>query len=264
LGTVEALFSLTIIQLKMYLIPILLALALAPGAYLAHAIYLKDKYEPEPKRLLFAAFCAGCLSVVPVAILERLASVSLGFGPWRELGLTAAGIVAFLAVALVEEGAKFLMLRFYAYPKTDFNEPFDGIVYGSIISLGFATIENIFYVLKHGVGVGVLRMFTAVPGHYAYGVVLGYYMGRAKFEPRNKTALMLQGFCYAVLLHGAYDFFALQGSFPLLKLLTFVVLIVALRLALKEIKELEADSKWRFGDLPPVIVPPPERLETDS
>ena len=227
---------------------LLCAVALAPGAYLASAIYLKDKYEPEPKRLLFGTFCLGAAVMVVPALVEAFAFRALDLGQLRGLGILASALVAFLVIAPAEEGAKFWILRRYAYLKPDFNEPLDGIVYGAIISLGFATLENLLYVLPHGLEAGVARMLTAVPGHYAFGVVMGYYVGQAKFQPENQTALMLRGFCYATLLHGAYDFFLIQSTVPILKPGMLVVLLVALRMARKAIQELQADSKWRFGD----------------
>src|ERR1044071_8075511 len=97
---------------------ILLALALAPGAYLAISVYLKDKYEPEPKKLLLGAFFVGCIMILPAGLIE--------FGGIKLLacngpGLSNALLMSFLVVGPVEEGAKFWALRYYAYPKKEFN-----------------------------------------------------------------------------------------------------------------------------------------------
>jgi RsiW-degrading membrane proteinase PrsW (M82 family) len=239
---------------------VLLALALAPGIYLCKAMYLKDKYEPEPKRLLFAAFLAGCLVLVPVALVEvGLAKLLRCEQP----GLRSVLITAFVVAGAIEEMAKFCVLRFYAYPKADFNEPFDGIVYGSFIALGFATTENLFYVLEHGFGVGIFRMFISVPAHYAWGVILGYYVGKAKFEPHNQMVHMLRGLLFAALLHGTFDALLMQRVYPALVLCFVAPFGISLRIARREIKELQTDSMWRFGNrelaVPPVIVEGPDR-----
>jgi RsiW-degrading membrane proteinase PrsW (M82 family) len=67
------------------------------------------------------------------------------------------------------------------YNNKNFNEPFDGIVYAVIVSMGFATIENIIYVFQYGFATGILRLFTAVPAHAAFGILMGYFLGKAKF-----------------------------------------------------------------------------------
>jgi hypothetical protein len=81
----------------------------------------------------------------------------------------------------------------------------DGIVYGAVASLGFATLENVLYVGRGGLGIGVLRALTAVPGHAFYGAMLGYYVGQAKFFPAHKGRLVLSGYLLATLAHGVYD-----------------------------------------------------------
>lgn len=92
----------------------LLALALAPGIYLAIILYGKDKYDREPKRILLAAFLLGALSTLPAAFIEVLASKTFNFD---QGGLASVAAFTFGAVALTEELCKFLVLRFHAYPK---------------------------------------------------------------------------------------------------------------------------------------------------
>jgi protease PrsW len=226
-------------------IPVLLALALAPSAYLASAMYLKDKYQPEPKRVLLDAFLAGCLLIVPAAILESLAIKVLDCkGPTTG----QAFLMAFIVAALIEEGLKFWLLRSWAYRRKEFDEPLDGIVYGSFIALGFATVENVLYVFQNGFSAAVLRMFTSVPAHYSFGIIMGYCVGKAKFESHKQLTHMFRGLFYAVLLHGSFDFFLMQKAEPALGVLTVVTLVVALRIGRKEIKELQLDSCIRAGN----------------
>jgi len=243
-----AAFAGTVSPVSSQPVPLLIALALAPGAYLSFIIYGKDKYEPEPKKLILFAFLLGSLAVIPAGILETSARAVLGLpADWTEKrDILHAAATAFIVAAAVEEFSKFLVLRYWAFPKKDFNEPFDGIVYGAFIGLGFATLENVAYVLRYGFAAGVYRMFTAVPSHYALGVILGYYVGKAKFDSEQSRAIMGRGLLLVILLHGAYDFFSLQNRFPALALLTFVVLGWALILARRAIEELQEDSRTRF------------------
>ena len=141
-------------------------------------------------------------------------------------------------VALTEELGKFIILRFYAYPKKSFDEPLDGIVYGVMIGMGFATLENILYVQKFGIQTGFLRMFLSVPAHAGFGVLMGYHAGKAKFDKLNKNRLLLLGLLWAVLFHGIYDFFLfLQGN-PYIKdyisdLLLFIGAVVSFVIAIR-------------------------------
>ncbi len=222
----------------------LLALAFAPGIYLAIVIYGKDKYDREPKMILLKAFLLGCFSIVPAAAIELFLDNLLHF---ENIGIWNIVIKAFVIAGLTEELCKFAMLRFHAYRLPEFNEPFDGIVYAVFVGLGFATAENVMYVLDGGVGIGILRMFTAVPAHYAFAVIMGYYVGKAKFEPKNRMLNMTRGVFYATFIHGAYDFFLMQKDFPALAILTVGVLIMAIRISKRSIAELQADSIFRFN-----------------
>jgi RsiW-degrading membrane proteinase PrsW (M82 family) len=114
---------------------------------------------------------------------------------------------AFFKVALVEEFSKFIFIRFILFRNKNFNEPFDGIVYAVMVGMGFATLENILYVFQYGFTTGVLRMFTAVPAHATFAILMGYFLGKAKFSNRNKFMYSLMALVIATLFHGAYDYF---------------------------------------------------------
>jgi RsiW-degrading membrane proteinase PrsW (M82 family) len=84
--------------------------------------------------------------------------------------------------------------------------------------MGFATVENIKYVLEYaqvgrGVEVGIQRMFLSVPAHATFGVIMGYFVGKAKFDQKNSLKLMLIGIGGAILFHGTYDFFLFLDSY---------------------------------------------------
>lgn len=184
----------------------LLALAIAPGIAICLFIFHRDAYNREPKRNLVAAFLLGALGVYPAAFLERLLILPGNKSFWALLS------TAFFCVALVEEGVKFLAVRFYAYNRKSFDEPLDGIVYAVVVSMGFATLENILYIFQsdqQGLGyqVAFLRMFLAVPAHGCFGVLMGYYVGKAKFAGQNRPLLLMLGLAAAVFFHGLYDFF---------------------------------------------------------
>jgi RsiW-degrading membrane proteinase PrsW (M82 family)/ribosomal protein S18 acetylase RimI-like enzyme len=218
----------------------LIALAIAPGIAICLFIFHRDAYNHEPKLNLFVSFILGAIIVLPVAYTE------LFFNQFPNHTISGVAINAFLVVAFTEELGKFIILRFYSYPKKSFDEPLDGIVYGVMIGMGFATLENILYVQKFGMPTGFLRMFLSVPAHATFGVLMGYHAGKAKFDRPNSSRLLFIGLFWAVLFHGIYDFFLfLQGN-PYIKdyisdLLLFIgaviSFIVAIRLSLKHIKK---------------------------
>ena len=222
----------------------LLALAVAPGCAIVFYIYWKDKYDKEPVKNLIAGFFLGVLSVLPAIYIQKaLQPVLWHYFP--DFSISYFTLFAFIVVALSEELCKFVMLRFYAYPHKDFDEPFDGITYSVIIGMGFATLENIEYVFKYGFTTGVIRMFLSVPAHGAFAVLMGYHVGLAKFDPKHAWRHMLKGILLATFFHGAFDFFLfLQDSPQVTRYVSNILLIggsllsyaVAITLSMRSIK----------------------------
>ena len=231
-----------------------IALAVAPGLAICVFIFYRDAYNREPKLNLIVSFFMGVLSIIPAFFIENAFSGYFGNSLFDKAAL------AFLVVALTEEACKFAALRLYSYRQKSFDEPFDGIVYGVMVSMGFATLENILYVIKsaeagQGYQVALLRMFLSVPAHATFGVLMGYHVGRAKFEPKRKPYLMLLGLFWAVFFHGAYDTFLFWQQSPEIKpyvsdLLLFlgalISFIVALRLSFKLIAKHRVLSQRTF------------------
>ena len=188
---------------------ILIALAILPSIAISYWIYMQDRFEKEPLNLLFKAFVVGCASTIPAMLLQ------IQFQNWENAeNLLDTAIFAFAVVGVTEELSKFLLLRFFIYPHDEFNEPMDGIVYAVMVSMGFATVENLIYVLdtdgSGGIGTAIGRAFTAVPAHAAFGILMGSYLGLGKFVPEKRNTYMLTGLILAIFFHGLYDFFLLQ------------------------------------------------------
>ncbi len=181
-----------------------IALAIAPGLAICLFIFHRDAYNREPKLNLIVSFILGMLSIIPAAFIEAYFKNSFSNS------IAGIALQAFFVVALAEEGCKFIVLRFYSYRQKSFDEPFDGIVYAVMVSMGFATLENILYVLGsagegRGYQVALLRMFLSVPAHATFGVLMGYHIGRAKFNPGRRTVLMILGVGWATFFHGTFD-----------------------------------------------------------
>ena len=198
----------------------LTVLSIAPIVMFFRYLRHMDRAEPEPLDLVMKVMKWGAISIIPVVIVE-VGIEKLAFGGTPK---TIAGIFlfSFVGIAAVEEFAKLLSGLVPVWNDPNFNEENDGIVYVSAASLGFAGIENFFYVLDHGAGVGVLRAVLSVPGHLAWGAMMGYYAGLAKFAPpEQQQSLIVRGYLYAVFGHGLYDAFLLSQQ-PLLVLIMFL------------------------------------------
>lgn len=180
---------------------ILLALAILPGLFIVHRYYSADRYRKEPRALICKSFLWGAFIVIPAAILESALSVEGG-----DADLLRSAVENFLVVALTEEFAKYLVIRLYAYRDSNFDEVMDGIVYGAAVAAGFATFENIFYVLDHGFAVAMLRAVVSVPGHILWGASIGYWMARVKFGQCSLMASLVLGLGASVAGHGFFDF----------------------------------------------------------
>ena len=219
----------------------LLALAIAPGFAICLFIYFKDKYKREPLGVLMFSFFMGALSIIPALVIE------LAFTkPVNRLmgeGILYTAVFSYIIVALSEEGSKFLALRFVPYRRKSFDDPFDGIVYSVMVGMGFATLENIGYVLQHGMGTGILRMFLSVPAHGTFAVLMGYYIGLAKFDQARRKKYMLLAVLWPVIFHGTFDFFLFVGNDWLYFAGAVVSFIVAVKLSLKLIKRKQEMSR---------------------
>jgi RsiW-degrading membrane proteinase PrsW (M82 family) len=149
--------------------------------------------------------------------------------------------VSFLIIAPIEELAKYVAVKRWVYKSMEFDEVMDGIVYTVAVSLGFATVENIFYVVTQGVEIGIARAFLAVPGHAFFGALMGFYIGLAKFDKEKEIQLLTKGVVFAIIAHGLYDFLILtKTAFAALAVVLIIILGLWVRRELKKAEILSA------------------------
>lgn len=221
---------------------LLIISAVAPSIALLYYFYVKDKYEKEPGQMLIKAFALGSLAVIPVVFFE----LRLNIFDMAEMDYLKAGYTAFIVAGLVEEGFKFFIFWFFLWKNKNFNETYDGIVYSVFISLGFATTENIGYVLLTGFHTAFIRSITAVPAHALFGVTMGYYFGKARFaDEKRKTRYLILGFIVPIVLHGIYDFILFSQSMELM-LLFIPYMLYLWKRGLGNVDELSARSPFSF------------------
>jgi RsiW-degrading membrane proteinase PrsW (M82 family) len=176
--------------------------AVLPSGLLIWYFYALD-FHRGAKRDVLVMFALGFVTVVPAVIVQIPLLDLCGLIP-SPYGRGAAR--AFVAVAPTEEFFKFLLLVLFCARKRNFNGPRDGMVYGAVASLGFATIENIGYVYRFGWTSALARAFSAVPSHAFFGAIMGYFYGRAHLARRGRLLLLCKSIGIPILLHGLYDF----------------------------------------------------------
>lgn len=190
---------------------LILTAALLPAIALLYYIWKKDT-QKEPTSWLVKAVLWGVGICFPVAILEMIIkSILFGTGG-TPTSLTGTTAMAFFVAALPEESFKLLALWQVLRKNPYFDEHFDGIVYAVCVGLGFAAFENIMYVFSEEdwVSTAIVRALLAVPGHYAFAILMGYYYSVYHFgdhSPKVAACVLL----VPILAHGAYDAIAMSG-----------------------------------------------------
>ncbi|MEG0843200.1 MAG: PrsW family glutamic-type intramembrane protease [Romboutsia sp.] len=185
----------------------LLVLAIAPVVAFVFWIYLKDKYEKEPVWVLVKFFILGIIVSIPAILIEdTLMKVDI----WT--GYSYYIFLAFVVAALTEEGLKAMILIPTILNEKNFNEKLDGIIYSIFLSLGFATVENIIYILfeknSMALEVGITRAIVSIPAHMMFAITMGYYISKYKFssETIKKREYLIMSVLVPILLHGLFDF----------------------------------------------------------
>lgn len=191
---------------------IIIAAALLPAILLWGYIWKMDR-KKEPTSLLIKATCYGVLICLPVAMVESMISEVL-FGEGGPTTLFGTTVDAFMVAAIPEEAFKLFALHRILKNNPYFDEHFDGIVYAVCVGLGFAGLENILYLFDNAddwLSVAFLRSLMAVPGHYAFAVLMGYYYSVYHFVNRSRRtrAMILVA---PVLAHGLYDALLMSAS----------------------------------------------------
>ncbi len=189
-----------------------LALAVLPALILVYYVYQQDSLQREPAKNLVKAFFYGAASVF-ASLLISVPSMRLGLFPQEIHSGMDAFRSAFFGAAIPEETAKLLLLWLFLRRCKDFDERMDGIVYAVCVGMGFAAFENVEYLLGAGsqwVTVGISRSLTAIPGHFGFAVVMGYYFSLHYFDSYRAPLAGIKMWLYPVLLHGTYDWIAMS------------------------------------------------------
>src|SRR6056297_2512295 len=220
----------------------LILTAVTPGIALAAIIYIVDRHDREPVKLLIKTFIGGAFITIPTIFLE---SFLIGFNLFP--GILGIAYQAFIVAGFSEEFLKRFVVMKLAYKNKNFDERLDGIVYAVFSALGFATVENIMYVVFRFAdveSVGTYRAILSVPAHMLFAVTMGYYLSLSKFAQTDveKKFYYKKSLTAPMLLHGTFNFILMSGSgFLMILFLPFVIYLWIINI--KKLNSYYKDSK---------------------
>ena len=211
---------------------VLVSLSILPGFLIMSVIYNLDVQNKEPLWLLAVAFILGAVNLyLDINILEYLLSSKDVQNNFLSTGIEA------LTVSSTEEILKFLVVMLIIYPNKYFDEPFDGIVYSVFVGMGFATAENLTFVLQGSASLAVMRMLSAVPAHFVFAVIMGYYLGKAKSNKKAQLLFIVLSILMPIIFHALYDYFLFIDFIQGIWIGGIVTLVITLYIAKKAIQE---------------------------
>ena len=242
-------------------------LAIVPTLFIFYFSIFFRKKKREDVDICLMLFFFGCMSALPAYMLELLYSYfEIQFQDWAINFLISQEIKVFLStlfgIAIIEESCKLAVVRIYAYPQIKIKSIYDAIVYSVLVSIGFASIENLIYVYVYSdedmqFQIALMRMISAVPAHALMGIFMGYYIGKAKLNEEIRVRSYQLSFLIPVFIHTGYDYFLLlPGSSSMYSFIILAVFtIFAVVLIRSDKTHLVADdnsvilSKSRLGAL---------------
>ena len=222
----------------------LLLMTILPSILIILFFVNSDKFK-EPTKEIIKIFFLGILITIPAYILNTY----IGDFLYKNTEVSEGLISSFLTAAPVEEGLKLSVLYYFVYKMKEFNEPLDGIVYGVTASLGFATLENIYYVYlladyfeTTSMALAVIRSFSAVPAHAVFGIFMGYFFMKYSFIKKGDNLFF--AFIIPFVLHGCYNLF-LNSNFYVALIMIMIAWIVALIL-FSRLKKTQRNKKREY------------------
>lgn len=219
---------------------VLVSLSIIPGFFIMALIYNLDEQNKEPLWLLAITFIMGSVILfLDINILEYFLSFNDVQNNYLKTGIEA------ITVSSTEELLKFLVVLLIIYPNKYFDEPFDGIVYSVFVGMGFATAENLTFVLQGSASLALMRMISAVPAHFVFAVIMGYYLGKAKKKKKARLLFICSAIILPILIHAIYDYFLFMDVVNGIWIGGIITLIITLFIAKKSIEEHMSASPFK-------------------
>lgn len=170
--------------------------------------WLKEDNKPEPKKIILKTFIGGMIAIFFALVFEYLASFYL------------SGIILILAWSFIEEVFKYLAAWRFAMTKKCFDEPVDAMIYMVTAALGFAALENIFFILKTFSANGLLSSFItgnlrfigATLLHTATSAIVGASIAFSFFHKEIRKYNAIGGLILAGTLHFIFNYLIIKSN----------------------------------------------------
>ena len=183
---------------------LIFALGFAPGALWLWFFRRRDGFRPVPRRVLLITFVLGIVSTIPAAFISFVALDASSLDP-NTVELVSVAAVMLLVVGPVEETCKFLAVRLYAFRSLYFDEPSDGLTLAAAASLGFASLENVLYIVEFGPLVMLARAPLSTLGHVVFASFWGEALGRRVQAGSAGVVWLPLGLVLAAVTHGLFN-----------------------------------------------------------
>ncbi len=226
--------------------------------------YLRKDVHPESNKTILMVFLSGMLIAPLVAFLE---CIPIGFDYMGRLNCFFSSFCSkvfshpldsllyfVLIVGLIEEIAKYLVVKFRILKHRELDEPTDLMLYMIIAALGFAAVENILILFQQGnnfilvntLSASFFRFLGATFLHTLCSGTIGFFVAMSFCETKSRKWLFSLGIGMAVLLHGLYNFYIMEGKGGLNFLIPLIIicgLAVFVSLGFKKLRKLASVCK---------------------
>ncbi|MBN1484042.1 MAG: PrsW family intramembrane metalloprotease [Chloroflexia bacterium] len=184
-----------------------IVLALIPALIWLAVFYLQDVREPEPKQLVIGVFILGI--IIARAVGLPLVQSVFRVQDWLNNSTLYHILGSILVIGFIQQFLIYAVVRYSVYNAGEFDERVDGVVYSTAAALGYATMVNLQYVVDSG-GVdlvnGIMRIAVTTMALASFGGLMGYFLGRCKFED-EPAWWMPAGLTLAAILNGLFRYF---------------------------------------------------------
>ena len=186
-------------------------LAVIPGILLFLVVWKFDTVEKESPALLAKLFAFGALSILACILLRTLGVHAFTPVFKGNHSIWFLFVDSFVLTALIEECAKFIVLKLVTWKNKEFNYTFDAIVYAVVVSVGFLTAENIVYLIKYKGALEPVRLILPIFAQIIISIFMGYFYGLAKYEDasgnkRSAKLHLVEAFLVPFVMHGLFEF----------------------------------------------------------
>ena len=206
---------------------LLLSGIIAPAIFWIGYFYYKDRFRPEPIRNLGISYLLGFGAAFLCFKFYGLLPY-LGIPDDPSILMESQRIQFFFyslgVIGLVEELFKLLPFLLVIFLFKAFDEKIDGIIYASMIALGFASFENLYY-LVYMEGFELFgRAFASPLTHTIFSSIWGYTIGIARIKNKSILKALLIGLPIAAFFHGIFDFFTTSPALRIAAAVTILII----------------------------------------